>query len=78
LIPLRDLEPDDLTYHTDEVYILSSGKDKDKLMALARSWNPDECEWLPADMAQQMLGGYYFSLQDVQRGESDLLRVWFD
>jgi hypothetical protein len=43
-IKLRDLPENH--WNVDTLFILSSGKDDDKLELLAKSWRPDEVNWI--------------------------------
>lgn len=63
LIPLRDLDQQMTEFHADEVLIVSSGKDDEKLLALAKTWETDRCEFLPRGVANPMLGGNIFDHQ---------------
>lgn len=66
LLPLRDLPEG---YHNvSTLYLMSSGLNDEKLVALARTWRADEVEWLPDDEATQLMGG----------GRGHVLRVWWD
>jgi hypothetical protein len=79
LIPLRDLDQASHELHADELFILATGKDNDKLLAIAQSWTPDECFYLDPTPSAMMLGGGWFT-KNHTTGEitSNLLRVWFD
>lgn len=76
LVPLRDLDQESKGLHVDELFIITAGQDDDKLLEIAKSWEPDECDWLPADLAQMMIGRITFG--EGCRTTSNVLRVWWD
>lgn len=54
LLPLRDLE--DGFWNADTLMVLSSQKDDERLEFLARTWDPDEVEWITGPKADELLG----------------------
>jgi hypothetical protein len=67
-ITLRDLPDGD--YNVDTLYILSSGKDDNHLLAVAEGWPSDEVSWLSDDAAGKFLGCF--------PATGRVLRLWWD
>jgi hypothetical protein len=82
LIPLRDLSQQDNEFHTDELWIISSGVDDKALELLARKWDADEIDWLPMRESAYLQGGgaAFFGRKqpDDDPNRSSLMRVWWD
>lgn len=88
MLPLRDLYQEDLDLHADELWILSSGRDNQKLLKLVKRWKPNEVDWMDNKTAGMMLGGNIIFRKEFQGGKetigsweenkSLLLRVWWD
>lgn len=70
LLALRDMKHN--FYNADTLYILSSGKDDQKLEQLAKTWRPDSIEWIEGDDAMRLLGMYDKSKK------IRILRLWWD
>jgi len=68
LIPLRDIPTG--SFNVDTLYIISSGRDDEKLVRLAKTWEPDEIEWLSEDEVVDKLS----TTMEKYR----VLMVWWD
>lgn len=68
LIKLRDISDD--YWNVDTLYILTTGKNDEKLQQLAEKWNADEVDYLSDKEASSQLG--------TSHPKGKVLRVWWD
>jgi hypothetical protein len=73
LIKLRDLSAQ--CWNVDTLFITPQPGREAELLALAKRWNADEVDWLPAREACDLLGSWSPS---TRNNDQQVLRVWWD
>jgi len=77
LVPIRDLDQEDINFYADELYIVSSGQDDEKLLSLVKNWGPTDMDWLPEEHSAMMLGGGWMVPNGKGGHRSPVLRAWW-